>query len=93
MPYDSEDDVLLANYVSQISHTDAPAIRHSPDLQQESEVEEQCGSPVLQVTDVEQQLFDAFKDFTPLQSNEKIVETKTCGSRPHVKSKSYRRIR
>lgn len=86
MPYDSEDDVLLANYVSQISDTDAPAFRHSPDLQhdvitcieQESEVEEECGSPVLQVTDVEQQLFDAFKDFTPLQSIEdiQIVEKK-----------------
>ncbi|CAG5028099.1 unnamed protein product [Parnassius apollo] len=51
MPYDSEDDVLLANYVSQISDTDAAAFRHSPDLQQESEVEEEYGSPVLQVTD------------------------------------------
>ncbi|CAG5044064.1 unnamed protein product [Parnassius apollo] len=85
MPYDSEDDVLLDNYVSQISDTDAPAFRHSPDLQQESEVEEECGSPVLQVTDVEQQLFDAFKDFTPLQSIEdiQIVEEK-CTEREEM---------
>ncbi|CAK1594188.1 unnamed protein product [Parnassius mnemosyne] len=82
MPYDSEDDVLLANYVSQISDTDAPTFRHSPDLQQESEVEEECGSPVLQVIDVEQQLFDVFKDFTPIQSIEgiQIVEEK-CSER------------
>lgn len=66
MPYDSEDDVLLSNYVSQINDADAHAFRgdfflHSPDLQQdfitfiehESEVEVECVSPVLQFTSLQ----------------------------------------
>ena len=74
MPYDSEDDVLLANYVSRINDADTPSFRSgfflsSPDqqdfialIEHESEVDEECSSPILQLRDVNQQLIDGFKD-------------------------------